>query len=63
MSAPFCDRCGQPRRAPGLPGARAYEPPRYCPQCARRMVVQVTPTGLDGALQPHGELSRLSVDV
>ena len=26
------------------------EPPRYCGQCGRRMVVQVVPTGLDGAM-------------
>ena len=34
---------------------RALEPPRSCPDCARRMVVQVTPIGLDGAVQQHSE--------
>ena len=34
--------------------ARALEPPRYCPRCRRRMVVQVTPTGWTARCSEHG---------
>jgi hypothetical protein len=56
----WCDRCG---RAPGnadhgaCDRARAYEPPRYCAQCRRRMVVQVTPAGWTARCVEHGELT------
>jgi hypothetical protein len=32
------------------------EPPRYCPDCARRMVVQVDPMGWRAVCSQHGEL-------
>ena len=35
----------------------ALEPPRFCAQCARRMVVQVTPTGWSAKCSRHGELA------
>ncbi|CAA9516559.1 MAG: hypothetical protein AVDCRST_MAG30-2797 [uncultured Solirubrobacteraceae bacterium] len=49
MSAPRCDGCGRPlgegdharcqeRRA-------ATDPPRFCAECGRKLVVQVLPTG------------------
>ncbi|MGW6448111.1 biotin synthase auxiliary protein BsaP [Lentzea sp. NPDC055074] len=31
------------------------DPPRYCPECARRMVVQVTPDGWTARCSRHGE--------
>ena len=40
---------------PACQAQRAYEPPRFCPQCARRMVVQVTPTGWTARCSRHGE--------
>ncbi|HVW42742.1 MAG TPA: hypothetical protein VHC18_15460 [Amycolatopsis sp.] len=33
----------------------ALEPPRFCARCARRMVVQVTPTGWSARCSRHGE--------
>ncbi|HEX8303310.1 MAG TPA: hypothetical protein VF612_00395 [Jatrophihabitans sp.] len=33
----------------------ALEPPRFCPQCARRMVVQVEPMGWRAVCSRHGE--------
>ena len=50
----YCDQCGTPAEAGGhkrCAARRALEPPRYCADCGRRMVVQVTPR-LDGSLQP-----------
>ncbi|RKS71729.1 hypothetical protein BZB76_4536 [Actinomadura pelletieri DSM 43383] len=43
---PFCDRCGEPTASTdhtACRAARELEPPRYCPQCRRRMIVQVSP--------------------
>ncbi|TAK71347.1 MAG: hypothetical protein EPO13_00370 [Actinomycetota bacterium] len=56
----YCDHCGV-----GLDAAdhgecrrrRQLEPPRYCGQCRRRMVVQVTPTGWTARCSEHGSLS------
>ncbi|MER7003527.1 hypothetical protein ABT297_10825 [Dactylosporangium sp. NPDC000555] len=38
--------------------ARELEPPRFCPQCRRRMKVQVLPAGWSAACVEHGVLSR-----
>ena len=35
------------------------EPPRYCTQCRRRMVVQVVPRGWTARCVEHGELSSI----
>jgi hypothetical protein len=57
----FCDQCGKPTADADAHGAcaarRELEPPRYCPQCARRMVVQIVPTGWTARCSVHGELS------
>ena len=54
----FCDQCGKPA-AEGehvrCAERRVLEPPRFCPDCARRMVVQVTPTGWTARCSRHGE--------
>jgi hypothetical protein len=53
----YCDRCG--RALAGEPhreceAARELEPPRYCGQCGRRTVVQVTPQGWSSRCSRHG---------
>ncbi|WP_045876277.1 hypothetical protein [Pseudofrankia sp. DC12] len=53
----FCDRCGEPAGAGAhddCATARALEPPRYCPICRRRLVVQVVPTGWTARCAEHG---------
>jgi hypothetical protein len=55
----FCDRCGQPadsRSHARCTQARELEPPRYCPACRRRLVVQVTPTGWSAKCSEHGSI-------
>ncbi|MEU9891713.1 hypothetical protein [Sphaerisporangium sp. NPDC051011] len=58
--SPYCDHCGR------LEGdgdhsacrdARLMEPPRYCPACRRRLVVQVTPRGWSARCVEHGVTS------
>lgn len=56
----WCDRCGRALDEGDhamCVRARALEPPRYCPQCKRRMTVQVTPTGWTARCSEHGEMS------
>lgn len=57
-SEQYCTGCGG-RLAEGehrpCRARRALEPPRYCPACARRMVVQVTPAGWSARCSVHGE--------
>ncbi|ABK52809.1 hypothetical protein Acel_1036 [Acidothermus cellulolyticus 11B] len=55
----FCERCGQPvtdgdHSRCGV--VRVWEPPRYCAICARRLVVQVLPTGWTARCPAHGEV-------
>ncbi|MGI8665107.1 MAG: hypothetical protein ACR2N4_03620 [Jatrophihabitans sp.] len=54
----FCGQCGLP--VPGEHGRCRqrveWEPPRFCPQCGRRMVVQVDPVGWRAMCSRHGEL-------
>jgi hypothetical protein len=53
----FCDQCGVDV-AEGdhdrCARRRTLEPPRYCPQCRRRMVVQVLPRGWSARCVEHG---------
>lgn len=55
----FCDQCGKPAGAAGeharCADRRVLEPPRFCPHCARRMVVQVNPVGWTARCSRHGE--------
>lgn len=54
---PYCGQCGKPANAehPACVARAALEPPRYCPECARRMVVQVDPVGWRATCSRHGE--------
>jgi hypothetical protein len=59
----YCGRCGRsaedhvPAERDACERALALEPPRYCGQCRRRMVVQITPTGWDARCSEHGVLT------
>ncbi len=67
-TAAYCGHCGReigsdPADARGDEHAACrrrleMEPPRYCARCARRMKVQVTPTGWSAECVAHGVLSR-----
>jgi hypothetical protein len=56
-AAPWCDRCGE-SVAEGdhtaCVAARRFEPPRFCPDCRRRMKVQVVPAGWTATCMAHG---------
>jgi hypothetical protein len=57
LPAGYCGQCGDPLAAGGhaeCESRREYEPPRYCPECRRRMVVQVTPRGWTARCTSHG---------
>ena len=57
-SAAYCGLCGEPldaRDHAGCVRLLELEPPRYCPQCRRRMVVQVTPAAWSARCVEHGE--------
>lgn len=55
----YCDNCGRPVNAVDhapCHARRRLEPPRYCPRCRRRMVVQVVPRGWTARCSVHGQL-------
>ena len=57
---PFCGHCGQSISVGDHAVCVAHlelEPPRYCPSCARRMKVQVTPRGWSATCVAHGVLT------
>lgn len=59
----YCGRCGRPIGETAHEGCAAgleLEPPRYCRQCARRMVVQVLPTGWTARCSRHGSVDARS---
>jgi len=33
---------------------RAFDPPRYCAECGRRLAVTVTPSSVEGRCRDHG---------
>ena len=54
----FCGHCGGPAAEgehAGCVQRLELEPPRYCPSCRRRMVVQVTPGAWTARCSVHGE--------
>ncbi|MFC6159150.1 biotin synthase auxiliary protein BsaP [Kribbella jiaozuonensis] len=60
MTEVYCGRCGLELTAGGHDDcgwALALEPPRYCAECRRRMVVQVHPMGWSARCSVHGELT------
>jgi hypothetical protein len=58
MTGTYCARCGEPAGDhPACAHALELEPPRYCPGCRRRMIVQVLPGGWNARCVEHGELS------
>jgi hypothetical protein len=59
----YCGRCGRPVTETTHEGCAAgleLEPPRFCPHCARRMVVQVLPTGWTARCSRHGSVNARS---
>lgn len=57
LAITYCGQCGKPfaEADHGACAARLeLEPPRYCGQCARRMVVQVLPRGWTARCSVHG---------
>ena len=56
---PLMKDCGEPQMKdsgehPDCERRLELEPPRYCTQCRRRMVVQVHPTGWSARCVEHG---------
>ncbi len=50
-----CTACG--RLTSACPGCgRAYDPPRFCAECGRRLTVQVTTMGWVARCRDHAEL-------
>ncbi|GAB2599325.1 biotin synthase auxiliary protein BsaP [Kribbella endophytica] len=59
MTLVYCGHCGQELTDGGHESCRtalSMEPPRYCDQCRRRMVVQVHPMGWTARCSVHGEI-------
>ncbi len=57
LNAVYCGRCGHELSARDhneCVAALELEPPRYCEQCKRRMVVQVIPAGWTATCSVHG---------
>jgi hypothetical protein len=60
VTALWCDRCGESLAAgshAACSRARVLEPPRFCPDCRRRMKVQVLPTGWTATCVEHGSVA------
>lgn len=57
--ARYCGTCGRSLAVGRHVACEAgqLEPPRYCPRCARRMVVQVTPLRWTARCSQHGTLA------
>ena len=58
-AVPYCGHCGEPLATPHERCAARLElePPRYCPECRRRLIVQVLPTGFEARCSAHGALA------
>lgn len=57
LTLAFCGHCGEPGTHEACRRRLELDPPRYCGQCRRRMVVQVHPTGWAARCVEHGAVS------
>ncbi|MGH3621809.1 MAG: hypothetical protein ACRDQ5_08470 [Sciscionella sp.] len=61
MAESYCSWCGKLAGATGHERCErrlgSIDPPRYCSECARRMVVQVSPAGWTAWCSRHGARS------
>lgn len=58
MAEAYCDQCGEAAGShPDCDRRRALEPPRYCSECRRRMVVQILPRGWTARCSVHGTIT------
>lgn len=57
----YCGFCGKERDGADHTACASrlgvIDPPRFCAECARRMVVQVTPAGWTATCSRHGEIT------
>ncbi|HEY4927846.1 MAG TPA: hypothetical protein VIH95_01755 [Acidimicrobiales bacterium] len=53
--APHCTACGS---VSCIGCGRTLDPPRFCPDCGRRLTVTVTPGGYRARCRDHGELTN-----
>jgi hypothetical protein len=62
----YCGQCGKPvddaTAHTGCAARFELEPPRYCERCARRMVVQVLPTGWTARCARHGSVGARTAE-
>ncbi len=54
VAGPHCTGCGS---LSCIGCSRTLDPPRYCPDCGRRLAVTVTPGGYRARCRDHGELT------
>jgi hypothetical protein len=57
----YCGHCGEPLDAGShevCVRKLELEPPRFCADCRRRMVVQVTPASWTARCSEHGEITK-----
>ena len=59
----FCGQCGEAsgsaaHEAAKCASRRELEPPRFCAQCRRRMVVQIVPRGWTATCGVHGVITE-----
>ena len=63
MGAKFNVYTGEAEGGPVPTAAQlGLEPPRYCGECGRRMIVQVRPDGWAARCSRHGELDSKDLD-
>ncbi|EHI14980.1 biotin synthase auxiliary protein BsaP [Mycolicibacterium thermoresistibile] len=54
---------GEPEGGPTPPAAQlGLEPPRFCAECGRRMVVQVRPDGWSAKCSRHGVIDSADLE-
>ncbi|MBF6330092.1 hypothetical protein [Nocardia transvalensis] len=61
---PFTGKQVVPGLAESIPAAAALglEPPRFCEQCGRRMIVQVNPDGWWAKCSRHGIIDSTTLE-
>jgi hypothetical protein len=50
----YCSGCGRPSSECAGACLRPLDIPRFCPECARKLDVQVTPQGYEATCRAHG---------
>jgi hypothetical protein len=58
----FCSGCGRAKASCEGACRRTLDPPRFCPDCGKGLIAQVTPQGYSARCKVHGKFDLIALE-